>query len=238
MLTTLSRLPEFIERGRTVVLRLELYDGEDPADLDEEHASTVRITFGARVLVDSAPVTWDDGVPTYELLGSATADEPLSEDGLIEWTVLLNDVPHIIRRECHLVLRTLYPVVRLHDLYTRHADLERQEPPSAPGSWLRKLADAWDTICARLRSAGRRPYLVMSSWALKDVHTYLALSFIYRDLATYATGRGLHMEMADDYSKLYESAWKALKLTYDFEQSGIPDSSKRGTAGTPVVYLS
>jgi hypothetical protein len=90
------------------------------------------------------------------------------------------------------------------------------------------IDEAWVRIQARLIERGRRPWLSISPYALREVTLELAISLAYQRLAARNTQ---WTEAAENHRRAYERAWKALRLTYvdpDGDRDGPRRPARRG----------
>ena len=96
------------------------------------------------------------------------------------------------------------------------------------------LDEAWATIMLRLIANGRRPYLVMSPSALRDVHLLLTLHLIFLDFQTSAGDGGRWQALAEHYGRRYTEAWGQLRFTYDEADENKVDPSSKKAATSQV----
>jgi len=234
--STDQTLPVFLERNKEQDIELNLYvDGT----LVTPTTATVSVFEpDGNAIVEDGNAT--EGQPSSYTITAATLPTTLtfSEDWVIEWTVTYGGETETIRQDCHLVLRVLHPVITHTTLSNLHFDISTKLKPTDRTNWQTEVDEAWDHIQARLVGTGKRPYLIMNPWSLRDVHLNLALSYVWREIATYTQGRGRYAEMADFYWKRYEAAWGALDFKYDYEQTGKGGDAADSVPGPPVVLLS
>jgi len=228
--------PLFIQRAKTQTLRLPVYTDGEPVTIT---SGTITIyDESGNKKVDTAAITVDsDGYASYSL-SSATIPVTLepAEDWHVEWVLLIDSETHTFRQDAALVIRLLYPVITDVDLRRCHADLSNLLPPNK-SSWQDYIDEAWDRITHRLLEQGRRPYLIMSPWSLREVHLNLTLALIMTDLETYSTGRGKYAELADRYHKAFEERWGKLTFTYDASHENDMTSATEGESATPIIWL-
>jgi hypothetical protein len=108
--------------------------------------------------------------------------------------------------------------------------------PSTESSYQDYLDEAWATIESRLIMSGKRPWLILSPSALRDVHLFGTLSRIFRDLAPGGPGTA-EWELAAEYDRKYESAWSQLTYPQAVESSGEAESLRRRRASQPTLWL-
>ena len=226
-------IPDFVVRDRVNLIECPVYAG---STLTAPASGTVTIIKGSgAVLVDAAAVSVVNSIATYTI-AAATLPDALALEGnwLIVWSLVLDGDTHTFQRPAALVRRELHPVVTPDDLIAIH-----QEASSllASGQALADFLDqAWDMVQRRLLAAGRRPYLVISDFALFDVHRHLAAYLVFNDAAS-SVGDGRWAEVAEHHLGRYEQEWARLSLTYDMDEDGKISEAEQGTAGPSAVYV-
>ena len=226
-------LPDFLVRERDNLIECPVYAS---GALTAPASGTVTIYKGSgEKLVDAAAVTVTASVATYSIAAASLPDTLSLEDNwLIVWELTLAGSVHIFQRPAALVRRELHPAVTPDDLSAIHQDASSL---LAAGQTLAGFLDeAWEMLQRRLLAAGRRPYLIISDYALFDCHRHLAAYLLFNDAAS-SVGDGRWAEMAEHHLQRYEQEWANLKLTYDMDKDGTIDSSEQGIAGPSAVYL-
>jgi hypothetical protein len=185
------------------------------------------------VLVTSAVTIPGGGIATYSLAAAATTAEQLGEGWLVEWALVMPDtVTHTFRNDAALCRRTLYPVISDADLTMRHSDLPNLLA-SGTTSYQSYLDESFATLCNRLISQGRRPFLVIQPSALREAHVALTLHMIFLDFSTSAGDSGRWQALADHYLRAYTEAWNQLRFTYDeADENKVDATMKKGAAST------
>ena len=225
-------LPDFIVRAKTQTLECPVYSG---STLTAPSSGTVTIYEGSTVLVDAAAVTITADIAIYSL-GAATIPTTLSlsDNWLIVWELVIGGETHTFQRTAALVRRELHPVVTPADVSALHQDASSL---LASGQTLADFLDqAWDMLQRRLLAVGRRPYLVLSDFALFDSHRHLAAYLLFNDAAS-SVGDGRWAEMAEHHLDRYEQEWSRLSLTYDMDEDGLVEDVEQGTAGPTAVFF-
>lgn len=229
--------PDYIERGVKQVLELPVYL---EASLVAPTAGTLEIysstngnttpLLGPYVCSVVGDKAW------YELPVADTEDLDLADDWMEVWTLTIDGDPYEFRREAALVRCRLRPVISDIDLERMHSELKewRYEGRS---SYQDYRDAAWDEIQTHLMEQGNRPYLILSSYALRTVHLDLTLAMIFLDYASSAAGTstGKYGEIAEAYRTKFEKDFKKLHFRYDSEEDGMPGDSKRNVS--PVIML-
>lgn len=226
-------LPDFLVRERNNVIECPVYDD---ATLTAPASGTVSVHKGdASLLVDDLAVSVVNDIATYTITSATLPDTlPLEGNWLIVWTLVLAGSTHTFQRPAALVRRELHPVVTPADLSAIHQDASSL---LASGQTLQQFLDgSWDMIQRRLIAAGRRPYLILSDFALFDCHRHLAAYLLFIDAAS-SVGDGKWSEMAEHHLDRYEQEWARLSLTYDMDEDGTPETDEQGIAGPSAVYL-
>jgi hypothetical protein len=228
--------PDFLERGRAQLVTLEVYrDGA----LDAPVSGTFTLTDAAGVAqVDAQAVTISASRAQYSIAAlTLPSSLPLGEGWQEEWALVFSDgVERIFRRSASLVLRSIHPVITDADLLACYSDLDDLRP-SDQTSYQTSIDEAWRQIIGRLVGRGRRPYLILDPWSLREIHLETTLSIIFRDFAS-SIGEGRYLDLAESHKKTAASAWRQLTFQYDSDHDGKADGRGRRTAAEPVIYLS
>jgi hypothetical protein len=225
-------VPETLERGRNNTIRCPVFRF---GGLVAPISGSVRVQRddGSQVVV--LPVSVIGNVATAVVQASTIASFAFSDGWLFEWTLTMPDgVAHTFRTDGSLVRRSLYPVVTDADLLRRHRDLGQLREAGVT-SEQDYLDEAWAIITNRLIATGKRPWLVMSPSAFREVHACLTLHLLFNDYATSA-GDGRYQQLAEQYGRQYEEAWGRLTFAYDENDENRPDPNRR-QAGTPTWWL-
>lgn len=229
------QLPRMIERGVTQTLDADVYTAAGAQQTPS--AAALTLYQGAKVLLDG--VTATAGAPTtYSLADSVTDGLSLSDQWLEVWSLTIGGTVYQLRRAAYLVRHVLYPVITDTDLTDLHSDLADLRDPDQ-SSYEAQRTRAWVDIQAYLIGRGRRPELVLDSWALRNWHTYQTLALIFRDFAL-STGIApdrRYRELADHYAAAAKEARESLVFRYDADEDGTPDDEGRQQVHG-VVYLS
>lgn len=199
--------PEIVERGRDNVLSCAVYLA---GALVTPSAGTLTIWTASNASVSAGVVSFVGGVATATVAASALAALTPEDGWRFEWALTISAVVYTFCRDGSLVYRRLYPVVTDLDLLRAHTDLTARRP-SSETSYQDYLDEAWAQIESRLINTGKRPWLIMSPSALRDVHLLQTLALIFRDFATGGVGSA-EWEMMLHYEGLLIRAWG--ELTY------------------------
>jgi hypothetical protein len=227
-------IPEFLERGRDNKITAPVYRS---GALVAPVSGTVSVfKRDQTAVVNAAVVTITGSVATYTIPSAVLAPLALEEGYLVEWSLAMPDgVTHVFRRDGALVRRVLYPVISDIDLLRRHRDLTQLREAGVT-SYQDYLDEAWVMIENRLVSGGKRPFLVMSPAAFREVHVTLSLHLIWQDYATSAGDTSRYQQLADSYGQGYENAWNMLSFVYDETDENLVQPDKR-SGGSPTLWL-
>lgn len=224
--------PEIIEAGMNNVVTCPVYrDGA----LVVPTVYTLTVWNSANVIVAQPTVSVVSSVATATITSASLAGQTNGDGWRLEWALTLASIVHTFRRDGAMVYRRLYPVVTDADLLRLHTDLTRRMP-STESSYQDYLDEAWATIESRLIMSGKRPWLILSPSALRDVHLFGTLSRIFRDLAPGGPGTA-EWELAAEYDRKYESAWSQLTYPQAVESSGEAENLRRRRASQPTMWL-
>tara|TARA_R110002124_G_scaffold48723_4_gene143586 strand:+ start:863 stop:1630 length:768 start_codon:yes stop_codon:yes gene_type:complete len=230
-----SALPRMIVRGEAVTLSLNVFV-DDSATKDTLASATLTLKQGSTKIVDAQTATVGGSVSaSYNLTAGDTSSLSLSDDLLELWTVTTSGGETVtIRRSGHLVRHALFPLVKDSDLVARHNQLNDIRP-SGLSNWLEYIKTAWEILNRDLIKRGKRPELVLDSYAIFDLHIYKTLNLIFRDMTTFV-GDGRYHEMAENYHEAYKQEFEVVQFHYDSDLDGDIDEEKE--AATPSLWLS
>lgn len=230
-------LPRMIKRGENQTLDVTWFEN-NAAVIAPVASTTFTLKQGATVLLDGVAATTFGGPTysaTYDLSGTVTQDLNFSDTMLEIWE--LTDAlgtKVTARRSGHLVRSILYPMVTDSDLVARHARIDDIRPPTVP-NFSPYIDLAWQMINRDLLKKGRRPELVLDSYALIDMHVYKSLELIFRDAITFV-GDGRYSDLADRYAMSYVDEWEVVQFRYDRNQNDALEDGER-EAAAPSIWL-
>lgn len=225
--------PEIIEAGMDNVVTCPVYrDGA----LVSPTVYTLTVWNAANVIVAQPTVSVVSSVASATITAASLSGQTKGDGWRMEWALTLASVVHTFRRDGALVYRRLYPVVTDADLLRLHTDLTRRMP-STETSYQDYLDESWASIESRLVMSGKRPWLILSPSALRDVHLYGTLARIFRDLAQGGPGTA-EWELAAEYDRKHEAAWSQLTYPQAEQSSGLAADAARRRASQPTLWLS
>jgi len=234
-----SGLPRMIIRDQDQVLDISWI--VENSLITTVTSATLTLKQGTTVLLDEVPASTLGGSTsaTYNLLAADVPNTLSFSDTMLEiWTLsgTVFGTPAIViaRRSGHLVRTLLYPLISDADLISRHRRIEDIRPPSIPNfAGYRDLA--WEILNRDLLKKGRRPELVLDSYALVDLHVFKSLQLIFRDAITFV-GDGRYDELSDTYLNSYLAEWDKVQFRYDRnEDDAIEDGETE--AASPSIWL-
>lgn len=226
-------LPAEYVRGSEKTAELAVY-------LDSVLTAPSAGTFSLRrpdgtLAVDGEAVTVVSSVATRAVTLATT--ESLGEGWQEEWTLTLDGVDVIFYRDAAVVLREYRNVVTTADLLRRHQDLANQYPEGST-TFEDALSEAWVKVALYLIQQGRRPYLIVNPWTLREPTLLWALCFAFRAASTF-TGEGSRFSFfADKYEQDAMRALEDMVLTYDDDGNNQPDEAEQGQSAASVLFLS
>ena len=236
--TARFEMPDLLERDIDNTLTLNVwFDGALVTDAGT--TGTITITdSGGTVKVGPTAFSIVSLRPTHTVSAATLSSDDFGEGWTVEWNITLaTGEVYNFRNEAALVRRKLYPVVTDSDLFRRASSLDPSgtNPITTVSNFQDYLTEAWVTIQLRLWSSGDRPNLVMSPASLRDVHLFLTLSLVFRDLSTRLNEA--YFDHAERYAGMYEGAFTSLKFRYDTgSEDGVADSDARRGA-TSSIWL-
>jgi len=227
---TRYQLPYFIERNVEQALTLDVYDDAGT----QETATVARLTLyqGSKVVVDNVAATGLGPPATYTLPAATTVNESLSDDWLAVWTLTIDGAAREYRREAYLVRDIVYPTITDTDLTDRHPELTALRS----SGYENERTAAWAFINRKLIAQGRRPNLIISSWALLDPHVYKTLELVFRGFHA-STGDGRYADMEQRYRDLFDEAWASTEFRYDEDEDGTIGGDDERSSAESVVWL-
>jgi len=221
------QLPRLIEQGKAQTLSLPVFDG----------LAQVTPSLGVYTLFDrgglqvfTAPVT-NLGSNDVALVAGDTSALVRGEAWQEEWELTIDGVVETFHREAALVGRVVYPTITDVDLERIHPGLSAYLPTTQT-SWQEQREEAFSQLQARLLGKGNRPNLIVSSWALRNVHLYWSAFLIAELLRVTSSGRW--GQLAADWGARVEAEWGALSFQYDDDDDGVPDGDD---SAVPTLLL-
>ncbi len=229
-------IPQYLERGRAQTVKLRVYRS---GALAEPSAGQYSLFDSSGVaVVDAAAVTVTGSIAEYSIgAGLLPATLSVGEGWWEEWALTMPDTNcHTFRRPAALTLHSLYPCISDSDLEALYSDLDDLRP-AGMASYQSYIDEAWTQILGRLvaMGEGRFPYLILESFALRELHLELTLAIIFRDFAS-SIGEGRYLALSENHKREAAFVWRSLSLRYDEDHDGQPDSTERKSV-QPVVYL-
>lgn len=229
MLAPRHQLPRFIERAKAQTLSCPVYG--EAGDVLVPSAGVWNLYDEAGALKVGPVVVANLGSNDVVLASPDTAGLDLSDRWTEEWVLTIDGEVHTFRREAAVVLRVLYPVISDIDLERVHPGLA-DYIPSTQRSWGPQIAEAFDQLQGRLLGKGRRPNLIIGSWALRNLHLYWSLFLVAELLRVESSGRWA--QLAEDWGKRVQAEWDSLTFLYDDGDDGAPDED---VSAVPTLYL-
>ncbi len=229
-------LPRMIKRGENQTLDITWFN-DNAAIVVPVTSATLTLKQGSRVLLDNVAATTVGGPvysATFDLQATTTADLTFSDTMLEIWTLNTATDTITARRSGHLVRSVLYPMITDSDLVARHARIADIRPPTMP-NFSTYIDTAWSILNRDLLKKGRRPELVLDSYALVDMHTFKALELIFRDAITFV-GDGRYHDLADMYATKYVEEWQQVQFRYDRNEDDAIEDGER-EAASPSIWL-
>ena len=225
--------PEIVEGGMDNVVSCPVYLS---GSLVAPASGTLNVWNADNVLVGSPAVSIVSSVATATLTTAMLSGQSNGDGWRMEWALTIAGTVATFRRDASLVYRRLYPVVTDADLLRLHTDLARRMP-STETSYQDYLDEAWASIESRLVMSGKRPWLILSPSALRDVHIFATLARVFRDLAPGGPGTA-EWELAEGYDRKYEMAWSMVTYPQAEASSGQAADALRRRASQPTLWLS
>lgn len=217
---------EMLERNRDNVITQPIYDA-GALVAPTAVGSTVSVYDATGTLVVSPTVSVVGSV-AQATVTAATLPTTLSlgEGWRVEWSLLCADgTTRLIRRDAALVRTRLLPPAGWADVFRREPGLDPSGTHPIHALTLAELDpyldEAWVQLEGRLLAAGRRPWLVISPQALREVLILSVLALVYQSFVTRL--KPAYQEIASQYAAQRELAWSQVRLAYDADDDGQAD---------------
>lgn len=231
-LTARFATPRTIEVGVAQTLTLAVYDEATGAE-QTASAGTFELWDGSEAVLDATTCSSYGPPATFSLTSSHTTGRSPSDMALEIWRMTIGGVAYVFRRTAYLVRHAYHPCISDSDLYARHAELQSLLPAGTT-TYGPQIEIARERIERDLIKRGRRPALILDSWALFDAHLYLTLHVVYSDFAL-AIGDGRYSELSDKYETLYREEMDGLRFRYDEDDTGVVNSRDQESGSPPLV---
>lgn len=215
---------EMIERARDNVVTQPVYDA---GALVAPSSGTVTVYDSTGTSVATPTVTIVSSVATATVTAaSLPVTLSLGEGWRVEWLLTMPDgTVRQIRRDAALVRTRLLPPAGWADVFRREPGLDPSGAHPIHSLTLAELDpyldEAWVQLEGRLIAAGRRPWLILSPQALREVLILSVLALIYQSFVTRL--KPAYQEIAQSYAAARELAWSQVRLTYDADDDGLAD---------------
>lgn len=224
--------PAMYERGVAGTARLAIYKNQ----------TAIAATSGTYTLTDAGGTTILSGATSSD--GFDTTATILSTDTTTamsfstrwreSWAVTVGGEAKTFHRDAWLVRSVLYSTVTVDDLVSRHRNLIDLVDGGREAIEGYKI-EAWKTVEGDLIKRGKRPNLIMESWALRSLETFRTLALCFTDASTRFDGDDRYSELAEHYTTLADEEWtKNMRFEYDADEDGLADSKQ---AATNVLIL-
>lgn len=233
LLSTAWRGPEEIRRGAAYTAYLTLSRSGAVVAIT---AATVRVLDESGTVIVSGSAALAGGVASFAIDASATTSVDPVMGWTVEWTATTSYGADIYRNVADVVLYTVAPVLTWDILLGAHSDLGTRlatgsDLSTAKSRGQTKIEEAWYPLCQSLRKKGRRPCLVVDSYALLEAHKLATLRDIFRDLASGAEPNTTpEWALYEEYKAAAEREWDSLTFTEadpsTWQSSGIRKSTR------------
>jgi hypothetical protein len=233
---------EMLERAKDAVLRQPVYDA-GALVAPTAIGSTCTVYNSNNVVVVSPTVSVVSSVATATVTAATLpVTLTLGEGWRVEWQLLMPDgTTRLVRRDAALVRTRLLPPAGWPDVFRREPGLDPSTAHPIHALTLAELDpyldEAWVQLEGRLIAAGRRPWLVISPQALREVLILSVLALVYQSFVTRL--KPAYQEIAAQYAAQRELAWSQVRLVYDADDDGAADGgdTPEQVGGQTSVWL-
>ncbi len=228
--------PLMIQRGAYTTARCAIYDGAAPMTFSG--GGTWELVDGGGTVVTSGSVSTDGNDTTATIAAADTSGQAYSTKWRLRLSMMEQAIPEIrvaFERDVWLVRSVLLPTVTVDDLVRRHRDL-RDLVDGGDDAINGYGIEAWAGISADLIKRGKRPNLIMESWALRSLLMFRWLMLVFEDAASRFSGEDRYAKLVERYQALADEEWsKNIIFEYDSDEDGHGDGA---AAGSNVLVLS
>lgn len=225
---------EIVYNGTTVIYAPVYLDGA----LTAPTSGTVTVYNESNTSVISGNVTITGDIAQYSVAANTFASTDISERIRVVWALAGATWALTAENDGVIVGRLLYPVVTDADLFRRVASLDPSgaAPITARSNFQDPLDEAWTILVNRMIGDGFRPHWTQSPSSLREVHTALTLAIVFEDESTRLNPA--YAEIAGEYRRQYEAAYRALTIIADADGDGIPEKpGRRRGVGRSSIWL-
>lgn len=222
--------PDLIPRGQAWNMDL-LWRLDD--DVLTPTSATISLYDAVGTAILSAQSTTEPEVGRLRraITSADTEDETLSEGWRAIWSITYGGVLYEVTRDVALCRYVPRCPVTTQDLYDLHPTL-RTSLPTGLYTFQAQIRQAWVRVTEWLYSLGRRPWLIVSAGAVRDLVVAEALAIVFGD----ARGSNPRFEsLAAEYRQAAKDLRTSLRFDYDSDEDGVGDGQR---SASPVVYLS
>lgn len=221
----------YIEKTRPTELSLGLY--QDHALVAPSSGTISVFNDAGQAVVDGESVTITSSVSFYTVSTLEVANESYGVGWRIEWSLTMPDgFVHHERQEASLVRTRPSIPITYADLIARLPDIAEQ----GVSDFDEYINEAHREVIGKLEAKGRRPYLVISSAALRQVYLYTCLANICDAFAGSGDVENRWRVDAEKFADRARQEWLELALVYDEDDDGKDDGTRR-RSGVTTVWL-
>jgi hypothetical protein len=209
-------LPAFWVRGADNTLTCSVYSDEGTAQTAT--AGTLSVYQGGTLLASPTVTPGTSPAGSAALTAATTSSLQLGTTYREVWTLTIGGTDYTFGRSAYLVRTLLYPVLtdsEFTSIYPNLLDMVGGTVTNLSG-WRVK---AWERLNRWLIGKGRRPELVLDSWALLDLHREWTRELLAEHLWSTTQDEYWHT-MRDDAKVCREHEQGTLNLTYDADENG------------------
>jgi hypothetical protein len=232
--------PEVLERGRTQVVTLEVYDESGTLTAPEAATSTFELLSpSGEVVVAEDGVTVTGSIATYEIQAAdlpATLD--FSDRYQCRWTLDLPGLtsPQTIRRVCTVAPFAFPHIVAEVDLtqgrYPRLAALVSKMEGVTLTDFLHQ---AQRHVMTQMRAQASWPEMVVDADSLGACISEYALYLVFRAMAAGRTGEADRWgALQEVHLVAYKEAWTTCTSMWDRDGDGLADDEGRQAMRQPA----
>jgi len=223
-------LPYMLVRGRANTITLPIERGGSGIT-PTSGTVTVKDSSGAE-FVSAAAITAADP-STYAILASVIPDTTSLDDSwTVRWLVTFSDgevaefqnIAYIIRRDLH-------PVITVADVLQKAPPFSATDAVPSTESVQTYMDEAWERIQRWLIKQGRRPELVLDSYALWDLHLAETLSDLYHQAVTSLNAGGATFDDWQYWRNKAKDLRGEISLIYDADEDDLVNDERRGMQG-------
>lgn len=221
--------PVAVVRATDQTIDFEVWD-DDGRIAPDAGTFTLRGQDDAVVSTSSITVRADGTMYASMLAAAIPATRSYSENWRVTWALTINGEAHSYDQPAALCRNRFRAPVVGGDLEARHPEfgLGRELDPNQEhagasyGDWIRE-AESW--VEGRLWDQGRRPWLIIDAWKLREATLFKTLEIAFRWASTFAEQSARLQVLSAEYREMAAAEFGQVTFRYDASETGRPSGA-------------